>query len=311
MQLVERIAGGRRLAVIAFQVNSALIVVASVVAIARAIAQISLFYDPCLSIALAPISLIIAALGAAQYQAAFRHCSGAARWAAIACCTFALPLVVSAIAMPAELWANGDSLDSELWFLLIPLVAGCYLLVSAAANVWWGRTIRRENRQTEIPPSGTWLKLSLRELLFGVTMLSVFAGLTIIFREHTLPPVGVDRAPDETPVHVPSGASRVSYYFLPTGPVKAYEFDIDEDGFLRWAESVRPKLSSGVEETLNWFELPRTIQRYTSCIDNLTNEPTEARIVNGYYYEWAYTDQGVYFGYDADKQRAYFFAHSR
>lgn len=129
----------------------------------------------------------------------------------------------------------------------------------------------------------------------------------------------------ETVDWLPSEASDVSYYrsYLFT----AYEFDISEEGFLKWASDweVKP------------VQAPYTIRRYSSALNRLPypgdrdrrmSDPTDveefseamraweaeqrATITTGYWYERVQRNGGgVWVAYDRDRKRAYYVSTPR
>jgi hypothetical protein len=90
---------------------------------------------------------------------------------------------------------------------------------------------------------------------------------------------------------LPPEATNVSYY--KTYSWTAYEFDIDEAGFRKWADDYK----------LSPIKEPQKIRRYLSFIGN--NKDVYAVVSKGLFYS---KSKGVYIHlvYDADKRRAYY-----
>ena len=95
---------------------------------------------------------------------------------------------------------------------------------------------------------------------------------------------------------LPTEATNISYY--QTYSNTAYEFDISESGFKKWAE----------RWALQPIKEPRKIERYSYFIENKNPSLAYATITNGlYYYKYDQSDCGsVHVVYDSGNGRAYF-----
>jgi hypothetical protein len=120
------------------------------------------------------------------------------------------------------------------------------------------------------------------------------AGCFLSLREGTRIKTGRNVPPSAVPFRgLPRGASNVSYSVGGMRPVTAYEFDIGEEAFLKWAADRGWEVSKTSDATIYRF-------------DN-----TRATIQNGYAYDWDHEDSGVNVAYDIDKGRAYYLFDSR
>ncbi|MDQ3332064.1 MAG: hypothetical protein M3552_15655 [Planctomycetota bacterium] len=101
---------------------------------------------------------------------------------------------------------------------------------------------------------------------------------------------------------LPPGATDISW-FLPGafGPATRYEFTIDEAGYEEWVRNrSRPKLEGPKRG-------PYRVYRY----DRATRAVDTHELENTIAYTWNEEDRGVYFVYDLDGLRAYYWSHSR
>jgi hypothetical protein len=101
---------------------------------------------------------------------------------------------------------------------------------------------------------------------------------------------------------LPAGATDVSW-FLPGafGPNRLYEFTIDEAGYEQWVRNrSRPKLEGPKRRSFR-------VLRYDQAAGAVDWRELENTIA----YTWNEEDRGVYFVYDLDGHRAYYWSHSR
>jgi hypothetical protein len=109
-------------------------------------------------------------------------------------------------------------------------------------------------------------------------------------------------------VSTPEGAKNISFFGAGLfWPATAYEFDIREEAFLKWAQEHGWKL-----ETING-DSPFCIETYKSVQIQGRSEAEKQmkEIARGYKYEYRKEDQGLYIGYDKLAGRAYVFRHTR
>lgn len=113
---------------------------------------------------------------------------------------------------------------------------------------------------------------------------------------------------DLAPVDLPAGAVDVSYCLFVRGTV-AYEFTISEQEFVQWAEGgIGSSESRGANVPVKPVNGAYSILRYSFFADEL-QEPNEAVVTDGLYYEWTKEDRGVYAAFDRKTGRAYYHAH--
>jgi hypothetical protein len=101
---------------------------------------------------------------------------------------------------------------------------------------------------------------------------------------------------------LPAGATDISW-FLPGafGPNMVYEFTIDEAGYEQWVRNrTLPKLEGPKRGSFEIF-------RY----DHAAGVVKRRELENTIAYTWREEDRGVYFVYDLDGHRAYYWSHSR
>ena len=103
---------------------------------------------------------------------------------------------------------------------------------------------------------------------------------------------------------VPKEAKNISYYFQLLAPSYAYEFDIDEQGFLRWAQKHKYK----VEEIESDQDFEVFTYRGLKNHDLYNDTKT---ITSGYKYQHQIEDRITDVGYDKNSGRAYVFFTSR
>jgi len=109
-------------------------------------------------------------------------------------------------------------------------------------------------------------------------------------------------------VSTPQGAKNISFFGAGLlWPATAYEFDIREETFLKWAQQHGWKL-----QTING-EDPFCIETYKSLKiqDRSEAEKQMKEITRGYKYEYRKGDQALLIGYDNLAGRAYVFRRTR
>ncbi len=153
-----------------------------------------------------------------------------------------------------------------------------------------------------------------------ITFLKVWACLLLLaavsapiaFYFASLPPkIGEHVTPANCPISVPDSASDICYFVPPAfGHSAAYEFNVPEADFRKWAESrgidVEPIGPSHV-----------TVRRYLSLMPHVPlggpDDPPVGflRVNDGLAYFWEHEDQGRAYVYDRSTGRAYVFTHTR
>jgi len=109
-------------------------------------------------------------------------------------------------------------------------------------------------------------------------------------------------------VSTPQGAKNISFFGAGLfWPATAYEFNIQEEAFLKWAQERGWKL-----EAINDGH-PFCIETYKSLQIQGRSEAENQmkKIVRGYKYEYRKKDQGLHIGYDKLAGRAYVFRRTR
>jgi hypothetical protein len=87
----------------------------------------------------------------------------------------------------------------------------------------------------------------------------------------------------------------------------AYEFTIDEAGFLEWAESIKwPEDAKAEEMSIRRIGEPHRVLRYWG-FPTTEGEDRFAMISRGYYVDWSKKNYRLTIAYDLDAQRAYFY----
>ena len=111
---------------------------------------------------------------------------------------------------------------------------------------------------------------------------------------------------------LPKEAHNISYY--KTYSYTAFEFDISEEGFKKWAADYDCKKIETPEKVCRYNRMTLKMPRFDSNVinDDAIKEfekyqsTVNATIVNGYYYRKEYSNGGrTHVVYDLDKGRAY------
>ena len=154
----------------------------------------------------------------------------------------------------------------------------------------------------------------------GLAFLKVWACIVLLavvsapiaFYFASLPPkIGEHVGPANCPISVPDSASDICYFVPPAfGHSTAYEFNVPEADFRKWAESrgidVEPIGPSGV-----------SVRRYLVLMPQVPpggpDDPPVGflRVNDGLAYFWEHEDQGRAYVYDRSTSRAYVFTHTR
>jgi hypothetical protein len=278
----------------------------SLVLISIAIAAFTVTWDPCSvlgGVILLPLPTVLAVQ---QYRGAFRANASAAFTSAV------LLFVVAGIGLFGFVTTFGElvleGMGLPWWDLLVPmLMIGIAAGLAGWLNLRWSRRIRRI-AVTFSDTIGS-PQFSLRELLGAFAAIQGVIALATYIVYSTPPQYAENVSRDAAPFGLPPRASDVSYCRGSRGTI-AYEFSIDEGGFIEWVRSGIGSLecqSAGVE--LKPIVTPYRIRRYYAISLDLQG-PDEIVIADGLYYAWYKEDRGVYAAFDRKTGRAYYFAHS-
>lgn len=272
--------------------------------IAAAIAMLTVIWDPLSllgGIILLPFPSLLLTQ---QYLGTFRN---QIRGAVITSC---LLFLVAAAALLTFVMTLGEVVmaGAEIpWIrLLHPMLAvGCVSCISAWANLRWSQRLKQTTTVPAYKGARVWFsKLDL--LAFVAAMVSVSA-LATLFIQAIPPRFAENVSSDKAPFGLPREATRVSFYQGYRGTI-AYEFEIEEKGFVEWVESgIGSPESNSANIQLQTITIPYSVRRYTSLAPHL-NGSDSITIANGLYYEWSKEDRGVYAAFDRTTGRAYYFA---
>lgn len=232
-----------------------------------------------------------------QYRGTFRRSAGAAKVASTMLYAFAAFLLFAAAVTAAE--SVRDRILLRLMFFLLPLlIIALICAVAATINLRWSRKLRAAIAEgAKIPDQRGF---TLRELLLAVGIIAAVTGVTSQLVRSAPPRFaeGVDASAAK--LHLPAGASNVSYRRGVRGTV-TYEFTTDEQSFRQWVESGIGSIEAEAAEIpLRDITTPFSIRRYAG--DDMT-------IRSGLYYTWSKEDRGVHAGFDRTTGRGYYDAH--
>lgn len=159
-----------------------------------------------------------------------------------------------------------------------------------------------------------WFQFTLRELLGWMLILSIVASVASYKIHDAGKNFGEYLSREAIPgnlFQLPEGAIGVCYFQSDSGHL-AYEFTIDEAGFIVWAEKLIENSPSSPATSVNKIQpgSPFTINRYMSLrriapfSDSFGDE--RAVITQGYFHEPSKGDEGFKLGYDSTTRRAYY-----
>ena len=240
-----------------------------------------------------------------QYRGTFRNTANAARSSAL------LLLFASGFIFFLLISLLIESLYGLQPVPLLSLVAPMFVIglagfYSGWLNLCWSRRLKSLAATTEwiVTPTG----FSLRELFLGVSVIAILTGMTTYFLK-TIPPQYAEHVSREkAPGNLPPGASDISFSQGGRGTI-AYEFTIDEAGFIEWVNSGTGSFESeAANVSLKPITTPYEITRYGAFIAN-TNAPDSILVSDGLYYDWSKEDRGVHAAFDRKTNRAYYSAH--
>lgn len=263
-------------------------------------------WDPCSLIGGGIVLPLPTALAIQQYRGTFRSNAKAALISSV------LLFVVAGFALFALAMTLGEMIVEDVripWTsLLLPLLGtGVVSGASAWMNLSWSRRLNHSAPlDVHMADRVSFWK---HELMVAVTAIALVTALVAFFVRSTPPRYAENVPRDKAPFGLPTEATEISFCQGFRGTI-AYEFTIDEKGFVNWVESRIGSLESEAANiSIKPIAVPYSIQRYNSLTADLTG-PDSITIANGLYYEWSKEDRGVYAAFDRTANRAYYFAHS-
>ncbi len=284
---------------------SVVVLAACALLISAAIAMFTVTWDPCSFIGGAILLPLPAALAIQQFRGTFRYDATAALVSSV------LQFLVSGFALFAFAMTLGEMIVEDIripWTSLILPMLGTGLVAGASGwmNLSWSRRLKRSaaaDARTVVRAS-----FSRRELLVALTAIACVTALVTYFVRSTPPRYAENVARYKAPFDLPAEATEISFCQGYRGTI-AYEFTIDENGFVEWLESGIGSLESDAANvSLQPITVPYSIRRYNSLAANLTG-PDSITIANGLHYDWSKEDRGVHAAFDRTTNRAYYYAH--
>lgn len=285
--------------------SSLFVLAACMLWISVAISALTVTWDPCSLFSGFALLQLFAYLAFHQYSGTFRHDSksafitslflfvvGGMAWLAVA---------ITLIEMPVE----GVRIP---WLSLLTPLFGFGVVCGAFAwiNLSWSRRIERSLPADE--QSADWTRFSIRELMAAVAAIACVIALTTFIVRSAPPRHAENVSRDKAPFGLPAEASGISYCQGIRGTI-AYEFTIDEKGFVKWVESGIGSIESeAANVTVQPIKAPYTIRRYCNLAPGLTGQDS-ITVVNGLFYNWSKEDRGVHAAFDRTTNRAYYYAH--
>lgn len=248
-----------------------------------------------------PCALLMAT---AQYWATFRSHKFAARISGILLLLLGGLILFGFAANLLECIFEGMRIP---WLgLFLPMLAvGSAICYAGWLNKSWSRTLQSQNADAIRPAPGQHTR---REIAALFTAIVIVTSLTIYFISHTYPPFAEHVTRDQVPFSLPHDAQDISYARGMRG-TKAYEFAIDEAGFINWVNSGIGSIESeSADVPILTINAPRTIPSYRAFMPNST-DLEKATITSGLYYDWQKEDRGVHAVFDRSAMRAYYYAH--
>jgi hypothetical protein len=290
--------------------NVWVVIAGATVLVSCGLATFWMAWDPCIPISGTVLLCGALMIGLSQYVAVFRGNRVAAQLIALSfiCTTFGAALFLVLI-----VW---DSFVRR-GFPDVVLFLGAGLMSYSAALGWlnfqWSRKLVDWEKQV---PSlekdaqrqlGTRFHLTLREIFVLVTVLAGVFAMLPRFVADSHPQAAEHVTRTEAPFYLPKDATDACYCYGYRGTV-AYEFTTSEAGFLEWAKHQGTLESAASGATLQPIVTPVSIVTYRDYLHPSGGAPS-ALITRGYSYEWNEEDRGVYFAYDANTGRAYYYYH--
>jgi hypothetical protein len=245
-------------------------------------------------------------LALVQYRGTFRQSRSAARITSVALYVVGGLLLIAGVTSFGEILAEGIPIGGLLPLLLGLTAAGVACL---SIGYWNGSWAYRLGRQVVWEKPKATSRYSRRELLVAMAVVAVFTAMTAYVVKTEPPPRAENVSASEARLHLPVGASNVSYARGARGLI-AYEFDCDEVSFRNWFdEGIGTFESNAAQLPLEEITSPISITRYKSFLP-LFQFQASPPINNGLHYAWTKEDRGVYAAYDRDAGRGYYYSHS-
>jgi hypothetical protein len=193
-----------------------------------------------------------------------------------------------------------------LGFILPLACASGLAFVAARQNFAWSRQLQRRPPAEEHSPARH--RFSLRELLLAIAAIAFVVCVVTSFVRTNRLQFAEHVSRDEAPFSLPSEAHDISYCHGFWGTI-AYEFSIDEPGFVDWvAAGIGTLESESYNVPLKPIVAPYTIRRCYALSRELEG-PDTITIASGLFYHWSHEDRGVYAAYDRTTGRAYYYFH--
>lgn len=284
---------------------SVIVLAACVLLISAAIAMFTVTWDPCSIIGGVILLPLPGVLAIQQYRGTFRYNAKAALISSV------LLFIVAGFALFAFAMTLAEMIVENVripWVSLILLMLGTGVVAGASAwiNLSWSRRLRQS--ATADAHTADRVSFSMREFLVAVTAIACVTALVNYFVRSTPPRYAENVARDKAPFGLPAEAAEISFCQGSRGTI-AYEFTIDEKGFVAWVESGIGSLESDAANvSLQPITAPYSIRRHYGLTTKLTG-PDSITIANGLYYDWSKEDRGVYAAFDRTTNRAYYYAH--
>ena len=218
---------------------------------------------------------ICTAIGVQQYRGTFRSAAGAAMFVAVALLLLSFLFAFGTVTNFCEaVWQGGFVEALGLFAFLLLYTA--FLFVASLLNYGWATSLK--GRPTQPSKSFT-----LKELFGFVTAAAMVFGLAAFVAQDARTQYAEHLSPDETSLSVPPGASDICYCHGFRGTI-AYEFTIDEQGFLDWVEERFdiPNPAESKHESFGPIDRETRIRRYVSLSADL-HGPEYAVVSQGGY----------------------------
>ncbi len=287
------------------QACSVLTITASLWLVTVALSTFAVRWDPCYWFSGTILFPLPAVLAVQQYRGTFRRKRNAAFAAGILLCIAGGYAFFAFAVTLGETLLRGDELH---WYPLLVL-----LLIGVSASLFAWMNFRWLQQLPAVIPtgkhSGGGKRFTMRELLAAFTAIAFMFGC-MVHAVRSLPSQFAEHVSrDAAPFDLPAGARDVCYARGIRGTL-AYEFSIDQPGFLEWIDSgIGSMESEAANVPVKPITAPYTIRSYRSFSSDLSG-PDRVTITNGLYYHWSKEDRGVYAAYDRAAQRAYYYFHA-
>lgn len=284
---------------------SVVVLAACILLVSAAIAMFAVTWDPCSLIGGAILLPFPVILAFQQYCGTFRNIAKAAKRSAVLLFVLAGFAFLGFILTLGEMIVEGVQIP---WTsLILPMLAVVVISgISGWLNLCWSRELKRS--LTEDAHAGVRVLFSKREILVAVAAATCVTAVVTYLIRSTPPRYAENVARDRAPIDLPAEATKISFCQGFRGTI-AYEFTIDEKGFVEWVESGIGSLESDAANvSIRATKEPYTIPRYTSLMESST-APESITITDGLYYDWSEEDRGIYAAFDRTSNRAYYYAH--